>query len=238
MKTTLIKGIAVAALTVFGSVAANASAVYNVSSTSVINCGSAAHGLWTNNVNISSSGCGNYYDMLGGSLFTLFNDDTNSANWTATLVGSSINPAGVVASINLTLSDFAEVAAYKQEFGAAYDAGTDTPDIDFFQNIAGTISFDDGNTIQTYTVDPSDPVPGGLNFQYGLGANGKDPNAFGASVWLNMLDPNGYLVSGHWDINVDLELTDNPNEVPEPAGLALLGLGTVALGAMRRRKAA
>lgn len=56
-------------------------------------------------------------------------------------------------------------------------------------------------------------MPGELDFQSGFGANAKNPNAFGAYVWLNLLDPSGSPVRGHWDLNLNLALTDNPGEM-------------------------
>jgi hypothetical protein len=239
MKSLLSRVVVAAAFTVLGSVAAHASAVYLVSSTSVINCGSAPHGLWTGGQNFSGGSCGKYYHIGGGTTFTLNNDDADSANWTGSLDGFAVNPQGVLAEIHLSLSNFAEVAAYKQEGGIAYNPGTDAPDIDFFQDVSGTIDFTTGSGSFTYSIDPADPVPGGLNFQFGFGANAKDPNAFGASVWLNVLDPSGNPVSGRWDLNLNLALTDNPGEtVPEPAGLLVLGAGLLLLGRMRRTRIA
>tara|TARA_R110000787_G_scaffold50776_3_gene120719 strand:- start:82 stop:798 length:717 start_codon:yes stop_codon:yes gene_type:complete len=232
---TRLAGAAVATLLIGN--AANASVVYLVSNTSVVNCGSAPHGLWTGGQNFSGGSCGNYYSIGNGAIFTLNNDDADSANWTGSLNGLAVNPQGVSAQFNLTLTDFAEVGNYKTESGVAYNSATDTPDIDFFETIAGTIDFTVGTSSFTYTINPADPVPGGLNFQFGLGANAKNPNEFGGSVWLNMLDENGAPVGGHFDLNLTFAVQETSTEVPEPGALVILGLGLISLGVGRRRKA-
>ena len=223
-------GLAVAAGLMTGVAGiAQASTVYLVSSTSVVNCGSAPHGLWTGNQNFSGGTCGNYYDISPGMTFVVNDDDANPLNWNGTLDGFAINPQGLQAEIHLTLSDFAETAAYKQEGGAVYDQNSDTPDIDFFQTVAGTIEIN--NVV--YTVDG---VPGGLSFQWGQGGNAKDASEFGGSVWMNMLDANGNPLSGHWDLNLAFtEITPN-SEVPAPGSLALFGLGLIGLHVIRRRR--
>jgi hypothetical protein len=111
------------------SATAQATTVYNVQSTSVVNCGSASHGLWTGQQNFSGGSCGNYYDNSG--VYTVNDDDADTNNWTGTFNAFAINPQGTTANIALTFSDFAETAKYKTEGGVSYDENTDTPDIDF-----------------------------------------------------------------------------------------------------------
>ena len=60
----------------------------------------------------------------------------------ASFAAFAINPQGTEANINLTFSNFAETAKYKTEGGVSYDENTDTPDIDFFQDVAGSIEID------------------------------------------------------------------------------------------------
>ena len=226
-------GVVVAAGVLAGAAGAvQASTVYLVSSTSVVNCGNAPHGLWTGQQNFSNGSCANYYDISPGMTLVINDDDPDPLNWSGTLDGFAINPQGLQAEVHLTLSDFAETAKYKTEGGVVYDQNTDTPDIDFFQNVVGTIEIDN----VTYTVDPVDPVPGGFSFQWGQGANAKDASEFGASVWLNMLDANGQPLSGHWDLNLALEGVTTTTDVPEPAGLALFGLGLAGLQIVRRQQ--
>lgn len=238
MFSGLVKSLSAAVIAVSFAGAANAGVVFSVSSTSVANCGSAQHGLWTNGENFSGGSCGNYYDIQNGMTFTLNNDDADSSNWTGSLNGFAVNPQGVLAEIDLALSGFAEVGNYKKEGGIAYDDGNDTPDIDFFEEISGSISFFAGTPGEfTYTVNAGDPVPMGLNFQWGQGANAKSPSEYGGSVWLNMLDENGQAVGGHFDLNLTFEVLETTNEeIPEPGMLAILGLGLVTLGVARRKR--
>lgn len=160
----------------------------------------------------------------------IHDDDPDPLNWSGNLDGFATNPQGLQAEIHLTLPDFAETAKYKQEGGVVYDQNTDTPDIDFFQNVAGTIEIDN----ITYTVDPADPVPGGFSFQWRQGGNAKDAIEFGASVWLNIMGANGQRLSGRWDLNLALEATTT--DIPEPAALALFGFGLAGLQVVRRRQ--
>ena len=110
--------------------AAQATTVYSVQSTSVVNCSGASHGLWTGQQNFYGGSCGNYYDISG--IFTVNDNDANTDNWTGSFTAFAINPQGTEANINLTFSNFAETAKYKTEGGVSYDENTDTPDIDFF----------------------------------------------------------------------------------------------------------
>lgn len=238
MFSGLVKGLTATVLAVSFAGAANAAVVFSVSSTSVVNCGSAQHGLWTNNQSFGGGSCPDYYDIQAGTTFTLNNEDVDSSNWTGSLQGFAVNPVGVLAEINLSLSGFAETGNYKKEGGIAYSGGTDTPDIDFFEEISGSIEFTVGSDDPfTYTVNAADPVPMGLNFQWGPGANAKSASEYGGSVWLNMLNENGQAVGGHFDLNLTFEVIETTTEeIPEPGVLAILGLGLVSIGAMRRKR--
>ena len=207
------------------STVAQATTVYNVNSTSVVNCGSASHGLWTGQQNFSGGSCGNYYDIAG--VFQVNDDDADTNNWTGSFDAFAINPQGTTAEIHLTFSDFAETGNYKKENGVTYNAGTDTPDIDFFQAIAGTIEIDS----VTYTVDG---FAGGYSFQWGPGGNAKSATEFGGSSWLLMSSAGGAL-SGHWDLNLAFSTPPTSTEVPEPGVVALFGMGLLGLGLARRR---
>lgn len=162
--------------------AAQATTVYSVQSTSVVNCSGASHGLWTGQQNFSGGSCDNYYDISG--IFTVNDNDANTDNWTGSFTAFAINPQGTEANINLTFSNFAETAKYKTEGGVSYDENTDTPDIDFFQDVAGSIEIDN----ITYTVDG---FAGGYSFQWGQGGNAKDAGEFGGSAWMLLSGPGG-----------------------------------------------
>ena len=190
---------------------ASTSVVYNVSDSSVNNC--SPHGLWTNQ-DFGGSRCANYFSIEG----TLVMEGDNSQ---AVLVATAVNPDNRVANISLTFSDFAETHTYKQEGGIAWSPATDgANDIDFFTSVVGTIEVDG----EVYTIDSFvDPYAA----QFGIGANAKDPEAMGASAWIQ-----GTMNSHHWDLNLNLQ------SVPEPAAFALLGLGIAGLGLRRRRQIA
>ena len=61
------------------------------------------------------------------------------------IVATEINPTGVSASANISLSDFSENARYRSEGAISYEKNNDTSDIDFIQTIGGTIETDDGS---------------------------------------------------------------------------------------------
>jgi len=217
---------AAAALVLFGLQGASAAVVYNISSTGVTNCTNAPHGLWTNGMQLPTSGnCNQYYDIAPGTVFT-FNNPGASSGWTGSITGTAVNPSNVTATINLQLTDFRDDLSgtgqtCKQEGGAPYDPAT----MDFFLNMDGIISIDGTD----YAVDS---IAGGHAFQWGIGANAKSPTEFGGSVWLNMAG----VTSGHWDLNLVFGAPTENDNIPEPGMLALFGLGLAAVGFTARRK--
>jgi len=216
---------AAAALLFLGLQGASAAVVYNISSTSVNNCTDAPHGLWTNGVQLPTSGnCNQYYDIAPGAVFTL-NNAGASSGWTGSIAGTAVNPSNVTATINLQLTDFQDDLSgtgqnYKQEGGAPYDAAT----MDFFLNVDGIIGIDGTD----YAVSS---IAGGYAFQWGIGANAKSASEFGGSVWLNMAG----VTNGHWDLNLAFEAPIESDNIPEPGMLALFGLGLAGVGLARRR---
>lgn len=233
-----VAGIVVGAGVMAGlSGVSQASQVYLVQNTSVVNCNNSPHGLWTGQQNFTGGTCGQYYDISGA--FTLNNDTPSTAGWTGSIVATAINPQGAIATVDIALSNFAENAKYKTEGGANYNGSTDSPDapdlinmdIDFFQTISGTISIDDGTDITVYDVDGP---AGGYSFQWGAGGNAKHPTEFGGSAWL-LMSQGGNSVSGHWDLNLAFSSPPTNTEVSEPGMLTVFGLGLAGLAGLRRR---
>ena len=62
------------------------------------------------------------------------------------IVATAITPRVVSASVNISLSNFAESARYRTEGAISYEKNNDTSDIDFIQTIGGTIETDDGSS--------------------------------------------------------------------------------------------
>ncbi len=215
--------VALGAVTLF-SVNLSHAATYQVSDTSRINCTNAPHGLWTNG-DIGGGSCSNYFSIDG--LLEINTDDANSANWYAELTATATNPQNVVADIDLRFDDWAYGHSYKQEGGAPYDITK----VDFFTSILGTI------TINSLIYD-IDGFAGGYAFQYGIGANAKDPLALGASAWIKSCTDGAAtnlvcMNSSHWDLNLEI------SPVPVPAAIWLFGTALVGfVGISRRRKIA
>lgn len=218
----LFRTFALVVATSLVGVGAHAAVIYQVSDTTRVNCAGAPHGLWTNTDMGSPSCNANFFSIQEGTTLTIDGDN-------AELSGSARNPNGVIAQISLTFSNHVETYNYKKEGGIAWSPMDDTPDIDFFTKVLGTISIDDA----VYKIDG---FAGGFGFQYGLGANAKVADAFGGSAWITSSvgcqDKSRYacMRSHHWDLNLDLK------RVSEGGTIGILSLGVAALGLMRRNR--
>lgn len=196
---------------------AEAKVIYDVSSASAEHCQGARYGVHTTTTDFGGA-CGKLFDFQDGTQLTLENDAADTSLWTASLTGTAINPFGKIATIDLLFTGFRETySGYYQSGGAVYDPSSDTPDIDFFTDIAGTIDVDG-------EVFNFDHFAGDTAFQYGLGANAMSTSEFGGSAWIQGDD------SLHWDLNMNFA------EVPEPSSMGLLGLGLLSLAGLRKRR--
>lgn len=173
------------------------------------------HGLYTHTL----AGVGSPEFSFQDDVRFIINTDTA----TATLMGTAINSANIVAALDITFSsphDSINGTGYTYKAGGgAYNKITDSPDIDFYSAGAGTITI--GATIFTLQANP---FKGTTLFQYGTGANDKVASEYGGSAWLLLNE----VPNDHWDLNFGL------TAVPEPSAWALLivGFGVIG-GAMR-----
>ena len=196
-------------------------ATYHVTDTSKVNCSGAPHGLWTNS-DIDGGSCSNYFSIDGS--LEIVTDDANSDNWYAELTATAINPQNVEANIAIRFDDWADGHSYKQEGGAPYDINQ----VDFFTKILGVITIDNVD----YDIDG---FAGGYAFQYGLGANAKDPNVLGASAWIRSCTDGtatglACMDSHHWDLNLEI------SPVPVPAAAWLFGTALIGFIGLSRRR--
>ncbi len=170
------------------------------------NFGNAAHGLYT---------FGDYSPQTFtiDALFTVFD---NNGHITATLDGTLTNP-NHSGTINLDFDDWRDNYNYKVE-GGANNGGINA---DFFVDISGIINID--NT--QFTITNCSQC--GYAFQYGLGANAKNPNELGASAWVQHAGQSG---TQHWDLNLGF------TAVPEPGILMLMSLGLIGFALTRRKQ--
>lgn len=203
-------------------------------------CQSFGQGLATGQFNPGGSKCGDRYDVGDDNFFEVDVQD-DPKDTTGRLFGTAVNRDGLIASYDIELSGFLERSEeYKQFNGAEYDVLTDTNDVDFFESMTGIITITDP-TSGIATEFEIIGYTGGL-FQYGLGANAKDAELFGASSWFDVMNVDTHEIF-KWDFNLVLTLGGDgrpPNVVPEPSVLAMLGIGAGAAFsavAKRRRRA-
>ncbi len=181
------------------------------------NCGAGDHGLWTN-TDLPQINCGNYLSIDG--TLDINTESADEGDWFAYLNATAINPAGTTAGIHITFGEWQHDHQYKQEGGAIYGVNN----VDFFTSILGTITIGE----DTYDIDG---FAEGYAFQYGMGANAKNPDVFGASAWIQscISGTDGECMdSHHWDLNLSL------TPVPIPGSLILFGSALFAFGSIKR----
>ncbi|MEM6856527.1 MAG: PEPxxWA-CTERM sorting domain-containing protein [Pseudomonadota bacterium] len=195
--------------------ASPASAATEIFDATNFNSGSGKHGLWTNGAFTPESFT--FQDVI-------FKVDRD--NKTGSLKGTATN-GSLIAVIDITLDGFLDKLVnsgfvYKKEQGVQYSPALDDPNLDFFSNGVGTITID--GTVFNLS---SDPFRGQTIFQFGKGANAKNPNELGGSAWLNIAGERK-----HWDLNFAL------SPIPEPATwlMMILGFGLIG-GALRSQTA-
>lgn len=207
------------------------------------NGGTGGHGLWTQNAPKPNS-----FSIASGT-FQILSSGASLTPSSGTLGFTAFNSGGLKAVADLTLTGWHDALTgsllYKKESGRSYDPANQ----DFFSGISGDIEiFDVASSTLIDTVSIGRYVhPSATSmhtFQYGLGANAKNPNEFGGSAWVQT-DASGITFDGtqgathHWDLNLAFVSSPPPppnGSVPEPASLALWAAMAGLVCPMRRRR--
>ncbi len=169
------------------------------------------HGLYTGNQSYRGD---NTFHFGSDARLVEYSDGT------AKLTGSAAD-SGVNWQLNVLFGGYSNVADGSVKTGGG-------PKLDswvYYTQVGGGLTNSLGNS---FTVGRFGPA-----LQIGLGANDKT-RVFGGSAWLENYDARGNNLSGHWDLNFNLQAAP----VPEPETYAMMLAGLAGLAFMARRKKA